>query len=59
MHTHNLVASNMVAKQPVDVRPAISRKSNQRDRKRPRDEREKSAKTVSSSDAKKARQDEE
>ena len=46
-------------KQPVDVRPAISRKSNQRDRKRPRDKYEKSAKTAASSEAKKACQDEE
>ena len=59
------------AKLPVDVHPAISSKSNQRNGKRPRDEHEKSTKTAArdehekstkmaaSSNTKKARQDDE
>ena len=60
----NQERAKMTNKQPVEtrkakkpVRPVISSKSNHRDRKHPRDEHEKPAKTAVNSDAKKARQD--
>ena len=56
-NTNNQQIETRKVKQPV--RSVVSSKNNQRDRKRPRDEREKSAKTAANSDAKKARQDEE
>ena len=56
-NTNNQQIETRKVKQPV--RSVVLSKNNQRDRKRPRDEREKSAKTAANSDAKKARQDEE